>query len=61
MPPQCNKNGCKNEAANKLRFVDPYRKDIDTDDPIALCEEHTKEAKRFPKTDVEAIKRWLKS
>ena len=60
MAPQCEKNGCEKEAVNKLRFTDPYRKDIDTDDPVALCGDHTGEAKRFSETDVGAVKRWLK-
>jgi len=56
----CEKAGCQKEAANKIRFTDLTHV-LDTDGPIALCEEHTSEADRFDELNVIGLKRWLKS
>ena len=34
---------------------------MDTDYPVVLCEEHTKEAQKFKETDVAGVKKWLNS
>ncbi len=57
--PKCGKRGCAREAANTLRFTDLIRTDVDSDYPVALCEEHTQEVKQFQETDAKAVKQWL--
>ena len=59
MPAKCEKRGCEKAVANTLRFTDLIHTNVDTEYPIQLCEEHTKEVQRFPKTDVKAVKKWL--
>jgi len=59
MATACEKKRCEKEAVNKLRFTDYVQKDLDTEYPVALCEEHTKEAQEFEETDVAGIRTWL--
>jgi hypothetical protein len=59
MATKCEKRGCEKEALNTLRFTDLVYRNVDTDYPVVLCEEHTKQVRRFEKTDVGAVKKWL--
>ena len=61
MTTKCEKKGCEKEALNTLRFTDLVHKYLDTEYPVALCEEHTKEVQRFAETDVAGVKKWLGS
>ena len=61
MATKCEKRGCEKEALNTLRFHDLIHIDVDTDFPVVLCKEHTKEVDKFAKTDVAAVKKWLES
>ncbi len=59
MVEKCGKSGCDRESAHTLRFTDLLRADVDADQPIRLCEEHTREVKQFNDTDVRSVKQWL--
>jgi hypothetical protein len=62
MAAKCGKEGCEKDAENTLRFTDKFHRNVDTDYPVDLCEEHTKEVqRRFPETDVAGVKNWLQS
>jgi hypothetical protein len=60
---KCEKRGSEKAASDTLRITDAIYKNVDTEDPIRLCEEHIKEGQRFQKTngtaDVKALKKWL--
>jgi hypothetical protein len=58
---KCEKNKCKREAVNTLRFHDFIREHLDVEPPVVLCEEHSKEAQGYPTTDVVAVKKWLEA
>jgi hypothetical protein len=60
MPAKCEKSGCEEEGANKVRFCDLFLR-TDTGYPIVLCEGHTEEAGKFGPTDVPGLKKWLDS
>ena len=59
MATKCEKRGCENEGANKVRFTDPFHRNVDTEYPVVLCPEHTKEVQKFEQTDVAGVKQWL--
>jgi len=59
MATKCEKRGCEKEALNTLRFTDYVYRNVDTDYPVVLCEEHTKEVQKFEETDVAGVKKWL--
>jgi hypothetical protein len=59
MATKCEKRGCEKEAANTVIFPDPFHRDVDTEYPVVLCEEHTKEVHKFEETDVAGVKKWL--
>jgi hypothetical protein len=61
MATKCEKRGCEKEAANKLRFANYVHRNLDTEYPVVLCEEHTKEVQEFEETDVAGVKKWLNS
>ena len=61
MTRQCERGGCEKEAISMLRFTDAVHRFVDTDNPVALCQEHTSEVKRFLGTDVAGVKEWIKS
>jgi hypothetical protein len=61
MATKCEKRGCEKEALNTLRFTDMVHRNVDTDYPVVVCEEHTKEAQKFKETDVDGLKSWLNS
>jgi len=61
MATKCEKRGCEKEALNTLRFHDLIHIDVDTDNPVVLCGEHTMEVDKFAKADIAAVKRWLGS
>lgn len=61
MAKKCEKRGCEKEALNTLRFTDPVHENLDTEYPVVLCEEHTMEVRKFAKSDVASVKKWLKA
>lgn len=60
MTGKCEKSGCEKGAVNKLRITDIFKR-VDTQDPVALCEQHLREAQRFSEMDVAGLKKWLKA
>jgi hypothetical protein len=61
-PVKREKKGCEREAVNTLRFPDFVHADLDAELPVDLCEEHTKEVQKFPKTtEGAAVKKWLET
>ena len=61
MATKCEKRGCEKEALNTLRFTHYVHRDLDTEYPVGLCEEHSTEAHKFDETDVAGVKKWLDS
>jgi len=61
MAKKCEKRGCDKEALNTVRFTDLVHRNVDTDYPVVLCEEHMKEVREFKETDVAGVKKWLDS
>ena len=61
MPANCQKRGCKELAANTLRFTLAIYENVDTDHPVQLCQKHTKEVDAFSKEDVTGVKNWLET
>ncbi|MGA3162548.1 MAG: hypothetical protein ABSC77_15190 [Terracidiphilus sp.] len=61
MATKCEKKECEKEALNKIRFTDSVYRNVDTDYPVCLCEEHTKEVQKVDETDVAGVKKWLKA
>jgi hypothetical protein len=62
MPANCQKSGCAKAATNTLRFINAIYRNVDTDQPVQLCEKHAEEVEnRFSKTDVRAVKQWLET
>jgi hypothetical protein len=61
MATKCEKRGCEEEACNELTFPSPFHGNVHTDYPVAVCEEHTEEARKFDETDVDGLKKWLNS
>jgi hypothetical protein len=59
MATRCEKRGCEKEVTNELRFADPVHRNVDTEYPVVLCEEHTIEVQKFGETDVAGVKKWL--
>jgi hypothetical protein len=59
MATKCEKRGCEREALNTLTFPDPFHKNVDTEYPVVLCAEHTKEVQQFAEMDVAGVKKWL--
>jgi hypothetical protein len=61
MEAKCGKSGCEKAAVNQVRFTSMIHTNIHNDEPVGLCEEHTKEVKQFPAEDAGQVKKWLKS
>jgi len=61
MATKCEKRGCKKEAINTLRFTNYVHRNVDTEYPVVLCEEHTKMVREFEETDVSGVRTWLNS
>jgi hypothetical protein len=59
MATKCEKRGCEQEALNTLRFTDLVYRNVDADYPVVLCKEHTRQVRRFDKSDVGGVKKWL--
>ena len=59
MAKKCEKRGCDKEALNTVRFTDLVHRNVDTDYPVVLCEEHTTEANEFDDTEIDGVKKWL--
>lgn len=57
--PRCGKKGCEKQAVDTLRFTDLIHTDLDTEHSVALCEAHSKEARRSPTVDAARVKKWL--
>jgi hypothetical protein len=59
MAVQCAKKGCNKAGTKALSYFDPFR-DVDTDDPVFVCNKHAREANQiFFQTDVAGLKDWL--
>jgi hypothetical protein len=50
---------CEKEALNTLRFTGYIHRKVDTEYPVVLREEHTKEVQTFEEADVAGVKKWL--
>ena len=57
MTTKCAKKGCEKEGVKTLEFRDPVYNHLQHTAPV--CEEHLKEAQRYPETDVASVMVWL--
>jgi hypothetical protein len=61
MVAKCEIRGCEKEALKQWRFTQYVHRDLDTEDPISLCEVHAREAQEFEEMDVAGVREWLSS